>query len=90
MTKLDIQPIRVELVTEGDSQIVRLPKGYRFEGEEVAVRRDGDRVILEPVTRKAPRTKEEIDAMFARIDALGGANFPEREQPPEQERDFGW
>lgn len=33
----------------GRSQAVRLPKQYRFEGKEVTIRREGDRVILSPV-----------------------------------------
>jgi antitoxin VapB len=33
----------------GRSQAVRLPKEYRFEGEEVRIRRHGDAVILEPI-----------------------------------------
>jgi antitoxin VapB len=32
----------------GRSQAVRLPKEFRFEGETVLVRRDGNAVILEP------------------------------------------
>ena len=33
----------------GRSQAVRLPKEFRFEGNEVAIRREGESVILEPV-----------------------------------------
>lgn len=33
----------------GRSQAVRLPKEFRFEGDEVRIRRVGDAVILEPV-----------------------------------------
>jgi antitoxin VapB len=33
----------------GRSQAVRLPKKFRFEGEEVRIRRHGNAVILEPV-----------------------------------------
>lgn len=40
---------RAKLFWNGRSQAVRLPKEYRFEGDEVAIRREGDRVILEPV-----------------------------------------
>jgi antitoxin VapB len=35
----------------GRSQAIRLPKEFRFEGDEVRIRRDGDRVILEPIAR---------------------------------------
>ena len=33
----------------GRSQAIRLPKEYRFEGTEVRIRRDGNRVVLEPL-----------------------------------------
>ena len=79
-----------KLFQHGGSQAVRLPKAFRFEGAEVTVRRDGDAVILEPIKKKRPPTNEEIDAMWARIDALSGGEFPDREQPPMQERDFDW
>jgi antitoxin VapB len=90
MTKLDVQPARAKLFSHGGSQAVRLPKAFRFEGSEVTVRREGDAVILEPVAAKPPRTQADLDAMWARIDARGGRDFPDREQPPEQERDFDW
>lgn len=90
MAKLDVEPARAKLFTHGGSQAVRLPKAFRFEGTEVTVRRDGDAVILEPAPLKRPTTRAELEAMFDRIRALGGSDFPDREQPPEQERDFGW
>jgi antitoxin VapB len=71
-----------KLFKSGRSQAVRLPKEFRFEGTEVRIRREGARVILEPV----PVDMEEV---FARIDAIGVPFMPEgREQPPMQERDF--
>ncbi len=36
----------------GRSQAVRLPKRYRFSCSEVAIRKEGDNVILSPMTRK--------------------------------------
>lgn len=35
-----------KLFTTGRSQAVRLPKEFRFDGEEVYIRREGDQVIL--------------------------------------------
>lgn len=90
MAKIDVEPARAKLFSHGGSQAVRLPKAFRFEGTEVTVRRDGDAVILEPAPVKPIRTRADLEAMFARIDALGGADFPERDQPPMQERDFDW
>lgn len=41
------------LFPNGRSQAVRLPKEYRFPGDEVRIHREGDAVILEPVKRNA-------------------------------------
>ena len=40
-----------KLFKNGRSQAVRLPKEFRFEGTEVRIRKQGDKVILEPVKR---------------------------------------
>lgn len=42
-------PTTAKLFMHGRSQAVRLPKEFRFAGKEVRIRRDGVRVILEPV-----------------------------------------
>lgn len=34
----------------GRSQAVRLPREFRFEGTEVRIHREGDRVVLEPLS----------------------------------------
>lgn len=45
-----------KLFTTGGSQAVRLPKAFRFEGDEVLIRREGQKVILEPAKKsKWPR-----------------------------------
>ena len=36
----------------GRSQAVRLPRRYRFAGPEVAIRKEGDCVILSPISKK--------------------------------------
>ncbi len=41
-----------KLFRNGRSQAVRLPKEFRFEGDEVSIRREGDSVILEPLKRR--------------------------------------
>jgi antitoxin VapB len=38
-----------KLFENGRSQAVRLPKAFRFKGTEVKIRREGDKVILEPL-----------------------------------------
>ena len=81
---------RAKVFKHGGSQAVRLPKEFRFEVEEVDIRREGDAVVLEvPKVRK--RTPEELKAFWARIDAIRGddeLSLPE--QPPMQDRKFDW
>ena len=81
-------PARAKLFQHGGSQAVRLPKAFRFEGNEVSIRREGDAVILEPVKARRPKTDEEWAAFWAEVDSHGSADFPDREQPPMQERDY--
>ena len=38
-----------KLFWSGRSQAVRLPKEFRFDGDQVQIRKQGKRVILEPV-----------------------------------------
>jgi antitoxin VapB len=64
----------------GRSQAVRLPKEFRFDADEVRIRRHGSGVILEPVTRDWAWLDEiigPVDDDFAH--GVG-------EQPAEQER----
>ena len=42
-----------KLFTTGGSQAVRLPKDYRFEGNEVVIRREGKTVVLEPKSKRS-------------------------------------
>jgi antitoxin VapB len=68
-----------KLFTHGGSQAVRLPKEFRFDGGEVRIRKEGDKVILEPLHR-------DWAAIWAEIDHLreeAGEPFPDRlPQPP--------
>ncbi len=45
------KPTRARLFRNGRSQAVRLPKDFRFQGEEVSIRKEGEAVILEPIKR---------------------------------------
>ena len=66
--------LRAKLFKSGGSQAVRLPKEFRFEGEEeVQVSRQGDRVILEPVKRTWTRKFLEL--------AGSAPDFPYPEEP---------
>lgn len=44
---------RAKIFKNGRSQAVRLPREFRFSGDEVSIRREGNAVILEPIKRDA-------------------------------------
>jgi len=71
---------RAKIFWSGRSQAVRLPKEFRFEGDEVRIRRHGSAVILEPLTEGW----EWLDALVGKLDqdAIEAAN----EEPEPQER----
>lgn len=39
-----------KIFKNGSSQAVRLPRAFRLPGKEAAIRREGDKIILEPLT----------------------------------------
>lgn len=41
-----------KIFKHGRSQAVRLPKEFRFEGKEVRLSKVGDKVIMEPLSKK--------------------------------------
>ena len=71
------EPARAKLFTHGGSQAVRLPKAFRFEGSEVVIRKEGNRVVLEPVPveRVWPTTEEGWKAFWAEFDARRGPDL---------------
>jgi antitoxin VapB len=40
---------RAKVITTGRSQAVRLPRGFHVDGTELAIHREGDRIVLEPI-----------------------------------------
>jgi antitoxin VapB len=46
----EAMPVEIaKIFWSGRSQAVRLPKDFRFQGDEVRIRRHGNSVILEPI-----------------------------------------
>ena len=41
----------VRLFRNGRNQALRIPREFEFEGDEALMRREGDRLIIEPVRR---------------------------------------
>ncbi|WP_243453711.1 type II toxin-antitoxin system VapB family antitoxin [Sandaracinobacteroides saxicola] len=75
--------IPMRLFRNNRSQAVRIPRALAFPDDvrDVTIRREGDRLVLEPLRPKTATNWEEFFAM------PGAEDFPEREQPPEQVRD---
>jgi len=74
-----------KLFKHGGSQAVRLPKEFRFEGDEVVILKRGNDVILR--AKPVPKLKTLADvARYMRSNFPEGANFPDRDQPKEQQK----
>jgi antitoxin VapB len=65
----------------GRSQAVRLPKAFRFEGDEVRIRRHGIAVILEPVARDWAWLDSLVGQLDADFTAAAAEPLPEQERP---------
>ena len=42
---------RVRLFRNGRNQAVRIPRDFELDGNEATIRRDGERLVIEPVTK---------------------------------------
>jgi antitoxin VapB len=69
-----------KLFMSGNSQAVRLPKEYRFSGDEVVIRRLGNAVVLLP-------KDDPWQVMFDALREFSEDFVMAREQPPVQERE---
>ncbi len=68
------------LFKNGQSQAVRLPKDFRFEGEKVFIKRVGNAVVLIPY-------QDSWETLFESLDQFSDDFMNEREQPDPQERE---
>ncbi|QFP77756.1 antitoxin [Deinococcus sp. AJ005] len=80
MTKHPATTKTAKLFQTGRSQAVRLPKEYRFEGDEVIIKRVGDGVLLLPRNNRWKNLLSAVERFDVQL---------EREQPEMQERDWG-
>jgi antitoxin VapB len=72
-----------KLFRNGRSQAVRLPREFRFEGDQVRLRRVGRGVLVEPMMT-------DVAAWFAELDRFASEPFMEegRDQPSTPVRDL--
>lgn len=63
----------VRLFRNGRNQAVRIPREFEFDADEAVMRRDGDRLVLEPVPRPGLlaylATLDPIEDPFPDVDA---------------------
>ncbi|HEY0686365.1 MAG TPA: type II toxin-antitoxin system VapB family antitoxin [Steroidobacter sp.] len=68
-----------KLFKNGESQAVRLPKEFRFEGNEVLIKKAGNAVVLLP-------KKKSWDALVDSLDQFTGDFLADRAQPKDNDR----
>jgi antitoxin VapB len=71
-----------KLFQNGRSQAVRLPREFRFEGNEVLIRKVGSGVLLEPKVANVRKWFESLDAFkggFMKAGARRQPKTPRRE-----------
>ena len=69
-----------KLFRNGQSQAVRLPKEFRFEGEEVFIKKAGNTVVLIPANNS-------WDTLFNSLAKFSDDFMAERNQPEQQVRE---
>ena len=70
---------KAKLFKNGQSQAVRLPREFRFQGKEVLIKKVGNAVLLIPESRS-------WDSMLNSLDQFSPDFMEERNQPPLQVR----
>ncbi|MDO9097305.1 MAG: type II toxin-antitoxin system VapB family antitoxin [Candidatus Methanoperedens sp.] len=69
-----------KLFKNGQSQAVRLPKEFRFEGDRVYIKKSGNVVMLIP-------DKNSWESLFNSLDKFSGDYMSKRRQPKTQKRE---
>lgn len=78
-----MQPERyVRLFRNGRNQSLMIPKDLELEGDEALIRKEGDRLILEPAVKK-----NRLLELLKTLEPIG-EEFPEIEDPPIQDEEI--
>jgi antitoxin VapB len=76
--RIALSPERhVKVFKNGRNQAVRIPREFEFSGEEAVMRKEGDRLIIEPVPPKS------LLAVLAKLAPLEEVFPPIRDLPPD-------
>jgi len=69
-----------KLFKNGQSQAVRLPKNFRFDGDQVFIKKIGNAVVLLPLEKS-------WQPLLESLDEFSDDFMAERSQPPNQNRE---
>ncbi len=69
-----------KLFRNGQSQAVRLPKEFRFKGDEVFIKKSGSAVVLIPLVNS-------WDSLIGSLDKFSKDYMTDRDQPKQQKRE---
>ena len=72
----------VSLFRNGRNQAIRIPREFELEGTEAIIRKEGTRLIIEPVAQK-----NRLIALLETMQPLA-EDFPEIDDPPAQDEDI--
>jgi antitoxin VapB len=68
---------RVKLFKNGRNQAVRIPREFELPGEEAVMRKEGERLIIEPARKKS------LLALLATLEPIEEEFPPIEDRPPE-------
>jgi antitoxin VapB len=71
-----IRERHVKLFNSGGNQTVQIPDGFELPGEEAIMRKEGDKLIIEPARRKS------LLALLATLAPLDEDFPPANDSPP--------
>jgi antitoxin VapB len=72
---------RVKLFKNGRNQAVRIPREFELPGSEAIMRKEGERLVIEPAPRKS------LLALLATLEPIE-EEFPKIEDPPPEPSDL--
>jgi len=72
---------QVRLFRNGRNQAIRIPRDFELPGKEAIIRKQGDRLIIEPAQGKS------LSELLASWEPLV-ENFPEIQDPPAEPEDI--
>ena len=77
----------VKLFRNGRNQAVRIPREFELPGEDAVMRKEGDRLVIEPAPRKKS-LREVLDWLAAQPPPDPEDDFPKIEDPPPEPVDL--